>query len=59
MVGLMADISMCLNNKCSKHTKCYRFNAIANDRWQSYSNFKEKDWKECFIPMNKKNINKI
>ena len=50
----MADISMCLNEKCFKHTECYRFNAIANDHWQSYTDFKEENWKDCFV----ENINR-
>jgi len=36
------DITMCLNKKCKKAKKCYRFMAKP-DKWQAYSHF---DYKE-------------
>lgn len=35
----MADISMCLNDSCRLKESCYRFQAVPNLRWQSYSGF--------------------
>jgi hypothetical protein len=45
----MADISQCQSEKCSKNTQCYRYMAIPNPQYQSYSNFESigchKDYK--------------
>ena len=41
----MPDISMCSDKNCSQKTKCYRFTAIPNNRYQSYASFKEVDEK--------------
>ena len=35
----MADISMCLNEKCPIKTKCRRYMTIPNKQWQSYAEF--------------------
>lgn len=31
----MADITMCMNDKCEMKEKCLRFTAIPNEVWQS------------------------
>lgn len=36
----MADISMCVNDRCEKKDRCYRYKAIPSYS-QSYSDFKE------------------
>ena len=42
------DNAMCLNEQCPLHKKCYRFTGPANDRWQSYMDFKyNEEKKEC------------
>jgi len=51
----MADICMCRNETCPLKETCYRFNAIADDYWQTYSDFEYKDgcnhyWKMDFKP---------
>lgn len=49
----MADITMCTNKKCTLKNTCYRFNAIPNINWQSYSLFHENNC-EYYWPMNEK-----
>lgn len=45
----MPDISMCLNEKCIKKEKCFRFKATPN-YIQSYSEFIPEDNNyECFL----------
>ena len=36
----MPDISMCMNSDCPRRYTCYRYRAIPNKKWQSYSNFR-------------------
>jgi hypothetical protein len=36
---LMADISMCQSENCPKNKECYRYMAIPNEQYQSYSDF--------------------
>ena len=44
----MPDISMCLGKGCNIKDSCYRFTAIPDKHWQSYSDFKpSKDGKKC------------
>jgi hypothetical protein len=43
----MADITMCLNKKCSKREGCYRFKAPFNPYRQSVSKFKNSKAKPC------------
>lgn len=41
----MADITMCLNDTCELRIYCSRFNAKANEQYQSYADFKPNyDW---------------
>jgi hypothetical protein len=35
----MPDISMCENKQCPKKKTCYRYTAIPEEHWQSYSTF--------------------
>ena len=35
----MPDITMCLNNECSKNNNCYRYTAIPKKQNQSYTRF--------------------
>jgi hypothetical protein len=35
----MPDISMCLNERCPRKAKCYRFRAVPEPKWQSYCEF--------------------
>ena len=35
----MADITMCVNEKCPNSVDCYRVQARNNPVWQSYCNF--------------------
>jgi len=35
----MPDISMCRNKTCPRRDKCYRYRAIPNEAWQSYSSY--------------------
>ena len=39
----MPDISMCMNEKCEKKDKCYRYTATPDEYWQPYCLFDEKD----------------
>lgn len=48
----MPDITMCLNKKCSKKNKCYRFLAKPS-QVQSYSDFKFK-LDNCFLEIDVK-----
>lgn len=43
----MADIAMCTNKTCELNHGCYRFQAIPNPRWQTYSDFKPDESGEC------------
>lgn len=43
----MADIAMCHGHGCQAKADCYRFRAIANEHWQSYSNFKPDESGKC------------
>lgn len=36
----MPDISMCLNNECSKRRDCYRYRAVPGEIRQVYAKFK-------------------
>ena len=53
--GVMADISMCLNDDCPSAKKCYRHEAPVNPHWQCYDDlFKPDDGsQQCgwFIPI--------
>lgn len=50
----MPDISMCQNDSCPLKEKCYRFMAIPDDVWQSYTEFKyELDNCDYFYPLEK------
>lgn len=40
----MPDISMCINQNCSKKKSCYRFMAEPSD-WQSYVNYDHRNCK--------------
>lgn len=45
---MMADITMCQNNICPIRQNCYRYRAIPNEKWQSYSNFSfDNEKSEC------------
>lgn len=35
----MPDISMCKGTGCEKKDTCYRYRAVPNDPWQTYSAF--------------------
>ena len=35
----MADIAMCLGQDCAVRQHCYRFRALSDGEYQSYSNF--------------------
>lgn len=35
----MPDISMCSNGDCPSRESCYRYRAVPNPDWQSYSHF--------------------
>lgn len=35
----MPDISMCVNKDCPLRMKCYRYTAIPDKYWQSFSTF--------------------
>lgn len=39
----MADISMCMDDKCPSRKLCYRFTATKNEFRQSYGNFNRED----------------
>lgn len=49
----MVDVTLCMNNHCPLRDKCYRYRAIPDKYWQSYSKFephKSTGWKggyEC------------
>ena len=44
----MPDISMCLNSLCPSKTKCYRYMAVPNTEWQSFSSFiVQRNRKKC------------
>lgn len=45
--GNVMDISMCENKICIFKKNCYRYNAIPNPNWQSYSNFDLDEELEC------------
>ncbi|GAG04488.1 unnamed protein product [marine sediment metagenome] len=48
----MPDITLCLNDKCPKAKKCYRFMAKPSNR-QSVCNFKYDDGCEHFEPIDR------
>lgn len=54
----MADITICVAEKCHLKRKCYRANAILNPYWQSVADFSKresnKDKCEDFIKMSKR-----
>ena len=53
----MPDISMCQNESCKHKSICYRYTAIPNEYWQTYTTFMyERD--DCLIPIGKKVTNK-
>lgn len=35
----MTDITMCMNEKCTRKEECYRFKAKPDELWQSYAIF--------------------
>ena len=35
----MPDITMCSNRECPLRSGCYRYRAVPNGDWQSYSGF--------------------
>lgn len=50
----MADISMCLNEKCPSRMSCYRFTAPVSSYWQTFADFKpDGDRCEDYIPRNR------
>ena len=54
----MPDITMCMNDDCSKKEKCYRYTAIPTPNWQSYSKFEEKDCNSFWDNTGKRNLKK-
>ena len=36
----MSDITMCVNKMCPLKSNCYRYMAMPDEYWQSYTNFK-------------------
>lgn len=42
----MGDITKCLGDNCPIKESCYRYTSEA-DEWQSYSNFYDKETKNC------------
>jgi hypothetical protein len=40
------DYSMCQNNKCPSRNTCFRFTAIPDKVWQSYSDFQVPEGKD-------------
>ncbi len=47
----MPDIAMCKNETCPLKNECYRFIAIPDEHWQSYTLFDGKDTGRCFLPI--------
>jgi hypothetical protein len=43
----MADIAMCHGGQCPSKNECYRHRAVANEYWQTYSNFQPDDSGKC------------
>ena len=42
------DITMCSNDKCRLAGECYRYQAIPDKMWQSYSSFDaDTDFRHC------------
>jgi len=48
---MMFKITTCGNTLCKMRFNCFRFHSQPKDYWTIYSNFKECDTKECFIPI--------
>lgn len=44
---MMADITMCQDNKCENKTRCYRFTAIPEKTWQPYYMMSLRTYKGC------------
>lgn len=47
----MVDVTLCVNNHCPLRDKCYRYRAIPDKYWQSYSKFEphtNTGWKDGF-----------
>ena len=57
----MPDISMCMNEKCTKNTTCYRYAAIPNPFRQSYMHFEQDEDGDCddYISMEENTVNVI
>ena len=61
----MADITMCIGMGCEKRNNCYRYTAISDSDWQSYSDFAEQCNKNDYeffyeIPLsNDKKLNEL
>jgi len=47
----MPDITMCMNNKCPKKEKCFRFMAQSYSERQSYASFPDGEECKYFIPI--------
>lgn len=51
---------MCRNNNCKLKLKCYRYTAIPDKIYQSYSDFKPDDTGKCeYFYNNKYNNNRV
>ena len=56
----MPDITLCANDSCPQRHQCYRFMAIRDPLWNTFSDFKPDDKGECdsFFPIGDKRIRK-
>ena len=52
----MADITMCMDTECPQNSRCYRYVALPNSRWQSYFMYSPKKMDGCpeFWPIESK-----
>jgi hypothetical protein len=58
----MTDISMCQSKDCPKNKDCYRYMALANEQYQSYSDFEVicyNDEFKWFYPIEHRKIREI
>jgi hypothetical protein len=51
----MTDISKCEGHNCTLKELCYRYTSIADDDWQSYSNFQQDENLHCEFFIEDKN----